>query len=121
MSVDPTIFRSYDVRGLVETQLTDETVELLGKAYGTMARRNGARRVSIGRDCRDSSPRINSALIKGITSTGVSEPLTMDTFRAWQAGKPSAGACAKPGGCCGSRQLVGVWAVCLSGLCTSTL
>ena len=69
--IDPTIFRSYDIRGLVATQLTDAAVERLGQAYGTHAGGKGAKRVSIGRDCRDSSPRIRDALIRGITSTGV--------------------------------------------------
>ena len=69
--IDPTIFRSYDIRGLVETQLTESTVERLGRAYGTFALGKGAKKVSIAHDCRDSSPRIRDTLIKGITATGV--------------------------------------------------
>ena len=72
MQIDPTIFRSYDIRGLVETQLTGDAVTALGKAYGTYAKRKGAKVVSIGHDCRESSPRLKDALIAGITSTGVS-------------------------------------------------
>lgn len=71
MTLDPTIFRSYDIRGLVDTQLTEEAVALIGKAYGTHARSKGAKKVSVGRDCRESSPRIRDQLIAGITSTGV--------------------------------------------------
>ena len=69
--VDAGIFRSYDIRGLVETQLTVETVELIGKAYGTMAARDEVKKVSVGYDCRDSSPVLSDALIRGITSTGI--------------------------------------------------
>lgn len=71
MSVDPTVFRSYDIRGLVANQLTPAAVELIGKAYGTLAKAENVRKVSIGRDCRDSSPILSEALIKGINSTGI--------------------------------------------------
>ncbi len=72
MNIDPTIFRSYDIRGLVATQLVDEAVEAIGRAYGTFAGRRGAKKVSVGQDCRDSSPRLAEALIRGIRATGVS-------------------------------------------------
>lgn len=71
MSVDAGVFRSYDIRGLVETQLTEAAVTLIGKAYGTVARSHKVKTVSIGRDCRDSSPRLSQALIAGINSTGI--------------------------------------------------
>ena len=65
------IFREYDIRGVVEKDLTPETVESLGKAFGTTVRRNGGKRVSAGMDARESSPELLGHLSKGILSTGV--------------------------------------------------
>ncbi|MFZ5647034.1 MAG: phosphomannomutase/phosphoglucomutase [Bacillota bacterium] len=70
MQVNPNIFREYDVRGVADRDLTDETVILLGKAFGTMASRKGLRMVLVGMDNRYSSPRLKSALTRGLTSTG---------------------------------------------------
>jgi phosphomannomutase/phosphoglucomutase len=69
--VNPSIFRQYDVRGLVDRDLTDGVVELLGQGYGSYMVDLGHKRVSVGRDARLSSPRFSDALIKGILSTGV--------------------------------------------------
>jgi phosphomannomutase / phosphoglucomutase len=69
--IDPTIFRSYDIRGIVDRDLTVEAVEKIGAAYATIAKERGFGRVTVGRDCRESSPRLFEALVKGITSTGV--------------------------------------------------
>jgi len=65
------IFRQYDIRGIVDKDLTDENVELIGKAYGTYMSDRGVKRVTVGRDIRLSSPRIRDAIIEGINSTGV--------------------------------------------------
>ncbi|MGK7345986.1 MAG: phosphomannomutase/phosphoglucomutase [Candidatus Nitrospinota bacterium M3_3B_026] len=65
------IFREYDVRGVVEKDLTGEVVETLGKAFGTTVRRNGGKKVSVGMDARKSSPALFESLSKGITSAGV--------------------------------------------------
>ncbi len=65
------IFRAYDIRGNADTDLTDETVELIGRAYGTIMRRKGHTLVSVGRDVRLSSERIKNSLTKGILSTGI--------------------------------------------------
>lgn len=70
MQVNPNIFREYDVRGVADRDLTDETVMLLGKAFGTMASRRGLKDVLVGMDNRYSSPRLKSALAGGLTSTG---------------------------------------------------
>lgn len=60
------IFREYDIRGIVDKDLTEEIVEKVGKAYGSIIQGN----VVIGRDVRESSERFSKALIKGIQSTG---------------------------------------------------
>ena len=64
------IFREYDIRGIVGSQLTDETVATLGRAIGTFFRQNGARRIAIGYDARESSPRFCELLTAGFNETG---------------------------------------------------
>jgi len=71
MSVNPSIFRQYDVRGIVGRDLTPEAVELLGKGYGSYVARQGVRRVTVGYDARLSSPEFNETITRGITSCGV--------------------------------------------------
>ena len=65
------IFKAYDIRGIVGKSLTDETVELIGKALGTEARRRGGKTITIGRDGRLSGPAFAIALARGIQSTGI--------------------------------------------------
>jgi len=68
--INPNIFREYDIRGIAEHDLTDENIELIGKAYGTFLRRKELKTIAVGRDVRLTSERIKNALLKGITSTG---------------------------------------------------
>jgi phosphomannomutase/phosphoglucomutase len=65
------IFREYDIRGLVDQDLTEEVVELLGNGLGTVIRRKGGQSVAVGRDCRESSTRFRDRLVGGLTSTGL--------------------------------------------------
>jgi phosphomannomutase/phosphoglucomutase len=65
------IFREYDIRGLVDTDLTEEVAKLLGLGLGTTVRRKGGKTVVLGRDCRESSDRFRDAMIEGLTATGV--------------------------------------------------
>jgi phosphomannomutase / phosphoglucomutase len=65
------IFREYDIRGLVDKDLTDDVVEKLGLGLGTMIRRKGGRTIVVGRDCRESSTRFRDVLCKGLTATGL--------------------------------------------------
>jgi phosphomannomutase / phosphoglucomutase len=64
------IFREYDIRGRFPDEVNEETALLLGRTFGTYFRDRGARRVSLGRDCRLSSPVLARALQQGLTSTG---------------------------------------------------
>ncbi|MEK6284457.1 MAG: phosphomannomutase/phosphoglucomutase [Acidobacteriota bacterium] len=64
------IFREYDIRGVVDKDLTDETVYDLARAFGTFFRANGATHVSLGRDARESSPRFRDIMIRGLFETG---------------------------------------------------
>jgi len=72
MEINPLIFREYDIRGKVDEDLTPEFAEILGRACGTYFRRHGCRQVTVGRDCRLSSPQLASALTRGLLSTGCS-------------------------------------------------
>jgi len=65
------IFKAYDIRGIVGKSLTAETVELVGKALGTEARRRGGTDITIGYDGRLSGPSFAVALARGIQSTGI--------------------------------------------------
>ena len=64
------IFREYDIRGLVDKDLTDEVVEKLGLGLGTTLRRSGHKRLVLGRDCRISSTRFRDRLASGLMATG---------------------------------------------------
>ena len=65
------IFREYDVRGIVGKDLTPGVAESIGRAYGTMARQRGCRTVALGRDGRLTSPDLRDRVLAGITATGV--------------------------------------------------
>jgi phosphomannomutase/phosphoglucomutase len=69
-SIDPSIFRAYDIRGIVDRTLTPRAVELIGRAIGSEALQRGRNTVVVGRDGRLSGPVLSSALIRGIISTG---------------------------------------------------
>ena len=71
MILDKAIFREYDIRGIAGESITEEVVERIGKAYGTMIAEGGGAEVSVGYDCRKSSPAFRDALCEGITSTSV--------------------------------------------------
>jgi len=64
------IFREYDIRGVVGPQLDDEIVAVLGQAIGTFFNRNNARRIAVGYDARESSPRFCRLLTEGLNASG---------------------------------------------------
>jgi phosphomannomutase / phosphoglucomutase len=68
------IFREYDIRGVVGRDYDEEFSFVLGKAFGSLLREGSrhARRASVGRDARLSSGTLATALIQGIVSTGIS-------------------------------------------------
>jgi phosphomannomutase/phosphoglucomutase len=72
VEINPNIFREYDIRGLVDKDLTPDVAETLGKGMGTYFRLQNRREVAVGRDCRLSSPAYSEALAKGLLSTGCS-------------------------------------------------
>lgn len=68
--VDRSIFRAYDIRGIVGEGLSNETVFWLGQALGTEALEKGEKGIAVGFDGRLSSPALAEALCEGIISTG---------------------------------------------------
>lgn len=67
----PEIFREYDIRGIAGENITEEVAEIIGKSFAAKILERGGKVVSVGRDCRESSPALSGAMIRGITSTGI--------------------------------------------------
>jgi len=71
LSVSRSIFREYDVRGVVGVDLTAGAMETMGQAFGTyVQRRTGRKRISIGCDARATSASFRDATIKGLLASG---------------------------------------------------
>lgn len=72
MSIKQSIFRQYDVRGIVGSELTDEVAYGLGRGYATLlAQRGISGAVAVGRDNRPSGNALRDALVRGLTDSGV--------------------------------------------------
>jgi phosphomannomutase/phosphoglucomutase len=69
--LNPEIIREYDIRGVADRDLTDAACYALGRGIGTLERRAGKRRISIGRDCRLHSGRIRDAVLRGLLEAGL--------------------------------------------------
>ncbi len=65
------LFREYDLRGIVGSELTVEMAERLGLAYATYVAGRGVTAISLGRDGRLSSPSLHQALLKGLLDGGL--------------------------------------------------
>ena len=76
------IFRAYDIRGLADTELTDDVVEGIGHALGSMAAAEGARSFGVGRDCRVSGPRLREAMVRGLTKKEIAAELGLSIHTA---------------------------------------
>ena len=73
MSIAAGIFRQYDVRGVVDADLTVEAAHAIGGAYAALMRERGVSgEVAIGRDNRPSGDKLRDALVGGLTAAGVS-------------------------------------------------
>ena len=71
MQVNASIFKAYDIRGVVPATLDEAVAEALGRAFGTAARREGETAVSVGRDGRLSGPALSAALMRGLVAAGM--------------------------------------------------
>src|SRR5262245_46363138 len=67
LSLDPGIFKAYDVRGVYPTEVHEEAARAIGAAFVAYLQ---ARRIAVGRDMRLSSPGLAAAFIDGATSRG---------------------------------------------------
>ncbi len=71
MQVAPSIFKAYDIRGVVPATLNEAVAEGLGRAFATAAMAEGQTTVAVGRDGRLSGPALSAALIRGLVSAGI--------------------------------------------------
>lgn len=71
MQVPNVIFRGYDLRGLVGSELNEETVTALGKGYATWLLQRRIYDCVLGYDCRISSPQFRDILVKALTESGI--------------------------------------------------
>ena len=71
MHIASSIFKAYDIRGIVPATVTEAVAEGLGKAFGTTALAEGETTVAVGRDGRLSSPSLAAALIRGLVAVGI--------------------------------------------------
>lgn len=68
---DPVILREYDIRGVVGQNLTAADALALGRTLGTIVARDGGQSVVIAYDGRVTSLELESALVDGVTSSGL--------------------------------------------------
>ena len=68
VTIDPSIFKAYDVRGVYGETLNEEVAYRIGRAAAQYLQ---VSEIAVGRDMRSSSPQIAAALITGITDQGV--------------------------------------------------
>jgi phosphomannomutase len=71
MQVNASIFKAYDIRGVVPSTINEEVAVALGKAFGTIALAEGETTVAVGRDGRLSGPSLSAALMRGLAAAGV--------------------------------------------------
>ena len=66
-TIDPAIFKAYDVRAIYPTQLDGEIARRVGRAFIDYL---GKKRIAVGRDVRQSSPELAAKVIEGARSEG---------------------------------------------------
>lgn len=70
-TLSKSIFKAYDIRGIVGKTLDTEVAHAIGRAFGSAALQKGERSVVIGRDGRLSGPELSAALAEGLRAAGV--------------------------------------------------
>ncbi|MDO9115674.1 MAG: phosphomannomutase/phosphoglucomutase [Polaromonas sp.] len=71
MQLDASIFKAYDIRGVVPSTVNEPVAEALGRAFGSIALAQGEQTVAVGRDGRLSGPALSAALMRGLAASGV--------------------------------------------------
>src|SRR6266403_3341719 len=69
--LNPHIFRAYDVRGRVGSDINPEVFRLVGRAYGTLIRNNDGRTMAVGQDNRESSAGLKAGFVEGARAAGL--------------------------------------------------
>jgi phosphomannomutase len=67
MSIDPAIFKAYDVRGLYPQEVNEDAARLIGRGFVAYL---DAKRIAVSRDMRLSSPSLAAAFIEGARAQG---------------------------------------------------
>ena len=70
MNITRSIFKAYDIRGIVENELTPEVVKLIGLAIGSESIAQEEKGIVVGRDGRLTGPILSEALISGLIESG---------------------------------------------------
>lgn len=76
MNINPLIFRAYDIRGIADpignepTDLTENSIYLIGQGVGTYLQQHYGKKIVVGRDNRLTGPKLQQAFIEGLKSTG---------------------------------------------------
>ena len=71
MQLSASIFKAYDIRGVVPSTLNEEVALALGRAFGSHALAQGQTTVAVGRDGRLSGPALSQALMQGLMDVGI--------------------------------------------------
>jgi phosphomannomutase/phosphoglucomutase len=71
MTLNPHIFRAYDVRGRVGADINPEVFRQVGRAYATLVRATSGRTIAVGQDNRESSAGLKAGFIEGVRAAGV--------------------------------------------------
>ena len=71
MQLHASIFKAYDIRGIVPSTINEDVAQALGQAFGLQALKEGETTVAVGRDGRLSGPSLAAALMRGLVASGV--------------------------------------------------
>src|SRR5437870_3882559 len=71
LTLSPTIFKAYDIRGVVGSTLDAGIAHAIGHAFGSAVRARGEAAAVIGRDGRTSGPDLCAALAAGLNAAGI--------------------------------------------------
>jgi phosphomannomutase/phosphoglucomutase len=71
LTLSPSIFKAYDIRGIIDSTLDAQIASLIGKAFGSTMIDHGETTVVVGRDGRLSGPELMQALTDGLLSVGI--------------------------------------------------
>lgn len=70
MAINPSIFREYDIRGIVGQDLTEAAVSMISRAIASYFIQNNAKEIVVGYDAREISPRFQEILISALNKAG---------------------------------------------------